>query len=232
MRIAIADADPAAADLLVFVAQRRGHQPICVPAVERLFERLPFQPGAIVLALPELDDPAVASIATVRGRFADAYLLAITERPGATGTLHALKAGANDVMTSPYNPFEAMHRLESWAASRTSIAAPGDGVRLGDIEVDIEAHTASKNSVQLTLTKLERRLLYCMVEHHPGVATIDRLLAFGWDSPDDPDAGLLKTHISHIRRKLREAGGTPFEIVSHQTVGYSLRFAEPQSIAS
>ena len=69
-------------------------------------------------------------------------------------------------------------------------------------------------------------MLYCLVEHHPGVTTLERLLSFGWDSLDEPEAGLLKTHISHIRKKLRDAGGAPIEIVSHQAVGYSIRAIE------
>lgn len=226
MRIAIAEGDPAAADLLVFVAQRRGHQAVCVSHPGRLLDRLPFQPTVTIISLPEIDDLGVEAVARLHESEPSLPIIVVTERPGANGALRVLRAGARDVVASPYNPHEVLARAENWVEAHSAVNVATQGVRVGDLEIDLEAYSATKHGRELTLTRLERRLLYCLADHHPNLATIDRLLTFGWEALEDPDAGLLKTHISHIRRKLREAGGTPFEIVSHQTVGYSLRVAE------
>ena len=232
MRVAIVEPEPAAADLLMFVAQRRGHQPVCVSTVDRLFERLPFEPSVAVLSFPDLDDEALADIARVREAYRDITLLAIVERAAGHPPIAALKAGAQDVVMSPYNPFEVVLRAETWASARASKGAVSSAIRLADLEIDLELFIANKAGQPLPLTKLERRLLYCLCQHYPNVASIERLLTFGWESLDDPDAALLKTHVSHIRKKLRDAGGAPFEIISQQTVGYSLSVPQSEQKAS
>lgn len=232
MRVAIVESEPAAADLLMFVAQRRGHQPVCVATVDRLFERLPFEPNVAVLAFADLDREAVAAVARVRAQFEGITLLVVAARASQVPAIAALKAGAQDVIASPYNPFEVILRAETWAAARATPGAPSTGIRLADLEVDLDLFVANKAGTPLPLTKLERRLLYCLCQHYPNVASIERLLTFGWESLDDPDAALLKTHISHIRKKLREAGGVPFEITSQQTVGYAISLPQSEQKAS
>lgn len=232
MRIAIVEAEPAAADLLAFVATRRGHQPVCVPAVNRLFERLPFEPSAAIVSFQDLDAEGLDGVVRLRREFPNLTIVVLAERSSAIPPIAVLRAGAQDVIQSPYNPFEVMLRIEGWVALRGQAEERASGLRLGDLEVDLEAHSATKSGGQLPLTKLERRLLFCLCQHHPNVASIERLLAFGWDSLDEPDAGLLKTHVSHIRKKLRDAGGTPFDIISHQTVGYSVRVRQTEDLAS
>jgi two-component system response regulator MtrA len=232
VRVAIADPDPAAADLLMFVAQRRGHQAVCVSGPRRLLDRLPFTPAVLVVSFVDLDADSLALVASLRAEFAGQVIILLTERSTTLPPLAALKAGANDVVLAPWNPFEVILRGETWLANRVRDTGSTSGIRLADLEVDLDLFTATKNGRPLTLTRLERRLLFCLCQHHPNVATIDRLLAFGWDALDEPDAGLLKTHVSHVRRKLKEAGGVPFAIVSHQTVGYSLRASEAGELAS
>lgn len=227
MKLLIIDADHVSLDILSFAAQRRGHQAVGLRGIEHLEDRIPFAPDAAVFVAPSIEATALAALEAIRRRFDGLRVLVASERPGPDGALLALRAGAQDVVRLPCNPFELLARLEAWSlAEPGKPAASSGGARLGDIEVDLDAYTATKNGHELVMTKLERRLLYCLCQHHPNVATIDRLLAFGWESLDEPDAGLLKTHISHIRKKLRDAGGLEFEIVSHQTVGYSMRLVE------
>ena len=226
MKLAIIDPDPTSADVYAFVAQRRGHHAVALSAVSRLEERLPFTPGVVLLSRLAFDAQAARDIAWIRRRLPEALIMLLCERPGHEGALEALRAGADDVVKLPCHPIELFQRLERQAQVRTAGRGADGARRFADVEVDLEAHTATKAGNDLGLTKLERRLLFCLLEHQPNVATLERLLTFGWESLDEPEAGLLKTHISHIRRKMRAAGGTPIEIVSHQTVGYSIREVE------
>jgi two-component system response regulator MtrA len=232
VRIAIVEPEPVAADVLAYAAKKRGHQPVVLPILARLFGRLPFTPAVAVISFGPLDGEALASLAQVVEKLPGLGIIVVAERPTGGSAFAALKAGAHDVVTSPYNPFEVILRAERWVESQAGKQQARNGIHLGDLELDLDAHLATKNGVPLQLTRLERRLLYCLCHHHPVVATIERLLSFGWDSRDEPDAALLKTHISHIRRKLREAGGQPLEIVSHQAVGYSVQVPQVKELAS
>ena len=217
MRLAIAEADAVTADLLAFSAQRRGHQATCVAGIEKLFDRLPFEPAIVVASLEQGGQAAIAAVVRLRGQFPDAGIFVTVEKPREPLPMEMIRAGATDVIRVPYNPNELLLRAEAWLAVRGSAAAVAESLKLGDLEIALDRYSASKNGKLLTLTKLELRLLYCLAEHHPHMAPLERLLTFGWDTLGDPDAALIKTHISHIRKKLRDAGGEPFEIISRQT---------------
>src|SRR5690606_27912923 len=106
-------------------------------------------------------------------------------------------------------------------ASLTPVAVPSRSA--GDIEVQLEAYYAEKNGVPLRLTRLELRLLDCLVRSEGRLAPRAALLAAAWDQEDaTPNPALLKTHISHLRTKLAEAGGLPVRIESRFGQGYVL----------
>lgn len=226
MRIVIAEPDPALADVVAFAAQRRGHQAVCVPGPERIFDHLPFPPTVAIVSLQEITPEAGELLRRIGARYKGITIFVTCERPKDSGPTLALRAGAHDVIQMPYNPFEVILRAETWVASRSDGRGKDDRLSVADLTVDLGDYAATKNGRPLLLTKLELRLLYCLCEHYPHLVPAERLLAFGWEPTDDPDSALIKTHISHIRKKLRDAGGVPIEIRSRQTLGYVLETNE------
>ena len=222
MNIAVVSGDPTSLDVLSYAAERRSHQAITVDKPERLLAKLPFEPSGIIVEFDDGNDRDLAAVQSLRTRFPSAALLLTVDRPREPFPSRAVKAGADEVIRRPYNPTEVVLRLEARAA-RAATAPVADSIKVGDLEVALDRYHASKNGTPLPLTKLELRLLYCLCEHQPHLTPIERLLTFGWDTLGDPDASLLKTHISHLRHKLRDAGGDDFEIVSRQTLGYVMR---------
>lgn len=220
MKIAIVDSDPASADVLAFAAKRRGHQSVALGSLRELTGSLPFEPNVIILGTDIVTDPAL--VARVRGAVPGVGIFVVLERPKEPLPSEMLKAGANEIIRAPYNPTEAVILAENWMGNRRSDSASDDVMRMADLEIALDRYTATKNGSRLNLTKLELRLLYCLCEHSPYLTPTERLLTFGWDTLGDPDAALIKTHISHIRKKLREAGGVDFDISSRQTLGYTL----------
>lgn len=220
MKLAIVDPDSASADVLAFAARRRGHQSVALNSLNELAGNLPFEPNVIVLGAGVIQDPAL--VARVRGALPETGLFVVLERPKEPLPAQLLAAGANEVIRAPYNPTEAVILAENWMGNRRPQSGADDTMRMADLEIALDRYTATKNGVRMNLTKLELRLLYCLCEHSPYLTPTERLLTFGWDTLGDPDAALIKTHISHIRKKLREAGGVDFEITSRQTLGYTL----------
>lgn len=221
MKIAIADSDRVAGDVLAFSAQRRGHQAVTIHSADELLGRLPFEPNVVVLG-GEIAEGVSGRLPEIRRAFPEATLIVTLEKPREPLPSTLLKAGVSEVVRAPYNPVEVIVRAENLMAARKSDGVADDTLRLGDLELALDRYAAAKNGVNLNLTKLELRLLYCLCEHSPHLTPTERLLTFGWDTLGDPDATLIKTHISHIRKKLRDAGGQEIEITSRQTLGYTL----------
>lgn len=227
MWLAIAEPDPAVADMLAFAAQRRGHQAICVSQLDRLLFNLPFAPSVVVTGIDELTDAATAQLIRLREHHAGATLIASIEDTSPRTHSALLRLGINDVVRAPYNPIDLLLKAEAWDAARQLPPTNTNAISIADLHIDLGHYFAEKNGHKLVLTKLELRLLFALCEHHPHLVPVDRLLNFGWEATDDPDPTLIKTHISHLRRKLTEAGGIPFEIRSRQTIGYVLQVETP-----
>ena len=222
MNVVIVESNPVSADVLTRVAQQRGHQVVCFGGSERLASNLPFEPSVVILSTQGLDAAARHAIAMIRGALSHVVLIVVAERLASSDLSLAVRAGANDVASSPYNPHELVLRAEMWDAALHTEPGQRTSLTIADLDVDLAKYLAVKNGQTILLTKLELRLLYCLMEHHPHLAPLDRLLNFGWDILSNPDASLIKTHMSHLRKKLGEAGGVPFDIQSRQTVGYIL----------
>ncbi len=222
MRIAIIEPNPVSAQVLAHAAERRGHQAVCFGGPERLSSNLPFEPSVVLLATERIERSALGAVSAIRKALPSAIVIVVAERGSGSGLSLAMRAGATDVTGSPYDPHELLLRAEIWDAAMHSAPGQQTALALADLEVDLGKYLALKNRETLLLTKLELRLLYCLMEHHPHLAPLERLLSFGWDVLSSPDASLIKTHMSHLRRKLRDAGGISLDIQSRQTVGYIL----------
>jgi DNA-binding response OmpR family regulator len=231
VRILIVEADSLAAHVLGVAARRLGHKTFEVADWVEVSDALPFEPTACVYGVERLAtntyEPLVAYAATVPGLVT---MIAASEIPDPTAFL-AFKAGVGDVVRKPYNPFELIERLERLGQSQATERGV-ESCTLGDLVVDLSHYSARKNNQELRLTKLELRLLFCLIVNAGRLAPTERLLTFGWEDMEPPEPALLKTHISHLRGKLREAGGTPLEITSRHSLGYSISMREPVEAAA
>ena len=143
----------------------------------------------------------------------------------------ALDDGADDYVTKPFSTPELFARVRVALRHRRAIASIVDekSLVIGDLRVDVDAHVATVNDkvpgdtalgdTVLDLTPKEFALLVLFARNAGKVLTHRRVLDVVWG----PGQGLdtLRTHVSHLRRKLAEALST-VTISSEPGVGYRL----------
>ena len=90
--------------------------------------------------------------------------------------------------------------------------------------MDLTSREVHRGGLPIRLTNLEFKLLAALVKLAGEVASTEVLRREVWGLDFDPGTGVVKVHLSHLRRKL-ERGGAPRIIESVPRQGY--RMAEP-----
>ena len=132
-----------------------------------------------------------------------------------------LLGGAADYLTKPFDPKELLARVavRLREASRSPLAAV---YTCGDLTLDTVSHEVRAAGVPVTLTRTEYALLKLLMQN-PGQVLAKSVLLdrISSDTPDCTESS-LKTHISHLRAKLRAATGRD-DIEAVWGIGFRLR---------
>ena len=115
-----------------------------------------------------------------------------------------LLGGAADYVTKPF----ALRELLARVAVRLRESPPRGGGELtfGPLHLEPDARGVSANGAEVRLTRTEYAILKLLMTNPAQVVTKSRLLEeISADTPDCTESS-LKTHISNLRKKLRDAG--------------------------
>jgi DNA-binding response OmpR family regulator len=120
-----------------------------------------------------------------------------------------LLGGAADYVTKPFEIKELLARIaiQLRNASNTGVRTK---LKFDDIVLDIDTHTVKVSDKDIKLTRTEYAILKLLMQSPSQVVTKSQLLDnISLDTPDCTESS-LKTHISHLRGKLREVGNKEY----------------------
>ncbi|NPA27159.1 MAG: response regulator transcription factor [Chloroflexi bacterium] len=187
-----------------------------------MFER--EQPDLVLLDLnlPGMDGLDVAR--AIR-RKSNTPIIMITARSDEVDQLIGLEIGADDYIVKPFSPRLLLARVRA-VLRRTQGASPQPRkLRVGDVEIDLDAHTVTRAGEPIRLTPTEFRLLATMAQHPGRVFTRSQLLdALGYHYTGYERT--IDAHIKNLRAKLEPDPKHPRYIETVFGVGY--RFRKPQ----
>ena len=132
-------------------------------------------------------------------------VIVVSAKAGTDDKVKLLLNGAVDYVTKPFDSRELLARV----AVRLRDAVPGlpQALEAGELRLDQTAHAVTVQGVPVRLTKTEYAILKLFLQN-PGQAIaksviLDRISA---DTPDCTESS-LKTHVSNLRKKLRDVTG-------------------------
>lgn len=175
-----------------------------------------FRPDVVLLdiLLPGMDGEHVLARMRQQGRTTPVIM--ITARDAARDKIRNLNQGADDYLTKPFVIDEVLARIG--AVLRR--VQPASAVRVGDLELDLNAHLVWRGDTAIPLTTREFEVLALLARNAHQVVAREVLLDRIW-AEADVDPNVVDVYIGYLRRKI-DRGRSPL-IHTVRGVGFSLR---------
>lgn len=177
-------------------------------------------PDAMVLDLILPDGSGVEVCEEVR-RWSGLPIIVLSAVGDEREKVRALDAGADDYITKPFGTDELLARLR--AALRRIGDESEPRVRIGDLEIDLEARQVSSDGELVHLTPIEFDLLRVLARHRGKLVTHRQLLREIWGPGFETETHYLRVHVAHIRAKIEPEPSRPRYLLTEPGIGYRLR---------
>ena len=219
MKILLADDDLDLTDVTEYALRREGHTvTLAHDADQALAQFFNEQPDVLLLDIGIGPFDGFEVCRRVR-ESSNTPVIMVTARDSEWDMARAFELGADDYVTKPYSFRQLIMRIGA-VTRRARSTAPATSMHAGPLRLDAETGDVTVSGRPVRLTRLEFRLLQCLLANYGRVATVERLLQFAWTS-DRGDVNVLKTHISHLRRKLISKPDEPDIIIENVPgIGY------------
>ena len=167
--------------------------------------------------LPERDGWSV--LTELRRAGHQTPVLFLTARDGIDDRVKGLELGADDYLVKPFAFAELLARVRT--VLRRGPARQLEMARVGDLEVDLLRHKASRGGKRLELTPKEFALLALLAQRAGEVLSRTLIAEQVWDMNFDSDLNVIEVHVRRLRAKMDD----PFDkklIHTVRGVGYVL----------
>ncbi len=155
-------------------------------------------------------------------------IIMLTARSDEADKLMGLELGADDYITKPFSPREAVARIRAVMRRARGLVQPSTVLRLGRLEIDLAQHQALFDENLLELTPLEYDILTTMAERPGQVFTRLQLLKATQNVAHEGYERNIDQHIKNLRAKLHDDARKPTYILTVFGVGY--RFAKEKDL--
>ncbi len=173
------------------------------------------------LMLPKLD--GISLCQQLRQAQYNALILMLTAKDTTSDKIIGLDAGADDYLVKPFDIEELAARIR--ALCRRSAETKPPILTYGKLQLDPSSNEVNYNDRVLILTPKEYMILELFMRHGDRVFSRSEILDKLWemDKVIIADDKTVRTHITNLRHKLKEAGMIKECIETVYGMGYRLR---------
>ncbi len=150
----------------------------------------------------------------------DVPIIMLTARGDLLDRVAGLDAGADDYIAKPFYIEEILARMRAILRRRAGNADPV--LQVADLRLAPRARTATRDGVDILLTRREFDLLAFLMDNSPRVMTRDVILERVWGYAYSGTSNIVDVMIRQLREKVDRATSSPL-IHTVRGVGYVLR---------
>ncbi len=219
-RILVVDDDTALAEMLQIVLQASGFDTHWVGrGDEALAEFRRTKPDLVLLdlMLPGRDGGDVCRDLRAES---DVPIVMLTAKSDTLDVVAGLEAGADDYVPKPFKTQELLARVKTRLRRSSRPDEDPSTLRIGDIVIDVDAHTVHRSGEPLSLTPLEFDLLLALARKPRQAFTRELLLQEVWGYRHPGDTRLVNVHVQRLRSKIEADPEHPEIIVTVRGIGY------------
>jgi len=178
-------------------------------------------PHAVLLdlMLPDINGYQVCE--EIRRSDAFVPILMLTAKSQEADKIRGLDAGADDYVTKPFSVGELVARIRA-IFRRTQRATEVQTFNVGDVSVNLSAHTLQRGSKVESLSFYEVELLRLLNERVGQPVSRDEILNKIWGLEATPTNRTIDNFIVKLRRKVERSPDKPEHILTVYGFGYKL----------
>jgi two-component system, OmpR family, response regulator RegX3 len=224
-RILVVEDEPSWSDALQFTLRREGFEVAIAETGPHALTEFDHNGADLVLLdlmLPQMSGFDVCR--QLRDR-SDVPIIMVSARDEEVDKIVGLEIGADDYITKPYSLRELLARIHTVLRRHRATAptSPLPVLICGPVRMDVDRHTVTVDSIEVSLTLKEFQLLELLLRNAGRVLTRGQLVDRVWGAGYVGDSKTLDVHIKRIRGKIEADPATPEHLLTVRGVGYKLQ---------
>ncbi|MBI5074265.1 MAG: response regulator [Nitrospirae bacterium] len=147
-------------------------------------------------------------------------IIMLTAKTEEVDRIIGLEMGADDYITKPFSPRELIARVKAVLRRVTKEPVLDRVLVTGDLAINTETYSVTKNDLPLNLSSTEFRLLLHLVEKKGKVFSREHLLSAVWKDEAYVEPRTVDVHISRIRTQIEDNPSMPVYVKTRRGLGY------------
>ena len=179
----------------------------------------PYDCAVVDIMLPGID--GLTLIGKLREEKYKLPIIILSAKRSTEEKIAGLHGGGDDYLTKPFSFSELLARVQALIRRASDIPEPS-GLSIGDLEMDLFAHTVSRSGQSISLQPREFALLEYLLRNAGRVVSKTMIMENVWDYNFDPNTNIVESRVCRLREKVDKGFNTSL-IHTVRGIGYVLR---------